>query len=76
MVSILFFGEPPGQVIGCDGKQILVKHGGTFVRVHSTRLTQPVNSALGANQTVHETGVSSGEPQLGKRVMEDTGLKC
>ena len=30
----------PGQVIGRDGKQVLVKHGGTFVRVHSTRLSK------------------------------------
>ena len=28
----------PGVVIGRDGKQVLVKHGGTFVRVHSCRL--------------------------------------
>ena len=30
----------PGQVIGFNGKQVLVKHGGTFVRVHTTRLTK------------------------------------
>ena len=24
----------PGTVIGCDGKQIIVKHGGTYARVH------------------------------------------
>lgn len=28
----------PGVVIGRDGKQVLVKHGGTFVRVHTCRL--------------------------------------
>ena len=28
----------PGIVIGRDGKQVLVKHGGTYVRVHTCRL--------------------------------------
>lgn len=28
----------PGTVIGRDGKQVLVRHGGTFVRVHTCRL--------------------------------------
>ena len=28
----------PGKVIGRDGKQVLVKHGGVYVRVHSFRL--------------------------------------
>ena len=28
----------PGNVIGRDGKQVLVRHGGTYVRVHSCRL--------------------------------------
>mgnify|MGYP001795813812 CR=1 FL=1 len=32
----------PGTVIGQDGKQILVKHGSTYVRVHSCRLTHAV----------------------------------
>ena len=30
----------PGTVIGRDGKQVLVKHGGTFVRVHTCRLAR------------------------------------
>ena len=28
----------PGKVIGRDGKQVLVKHGGIYVRVHICRL--------------------------------------
>ncbi|CAL4059344.1 unnamed protein product [Meganyctiphanes norvegica] len=30
----------PGIVIGRDGKQVLVKHSGTFVRVHTVRLAK------------------------------------
>ena len=30
----------PGVVIGRDGKQVLVKHGGTYIRVHTCRLTR------------------------------------
>ena len=30
----------PGQVIGYDGKSVLVKHGGTYVRAHTTRLAK------------------------------------
>ena len=29
----------PGTVIGWENKQVLVKHGGTYVRVHPARLT-------------------------------------
>ena len=28
----------PGKVIGKDGQQVIIKHGGLFVRVHPTRL--------------------------------------
>ena len=44
----------PGTVIGKDGKQIFVRHGGSYVRVHSTRLQrEPVNIASAkANHTV------------------------
>ena len=36
----------PGVVIGRDGKQVLVKHGGTYVRVHVCRLSKyPINSS-------------------------------
>ena len=34
----------PGTVIGQDGKQILVKHGSTYVRVHTCRITCAINS--------------------------------
>ena len=32
----------PGNVIGMDGKQVLVRHGGTYVRVHTCRLQHAV----------------------------------
>lgn len=34
----------PGIVIGMDGKQVLVRHGGTYVRVHTCRLQHAVPS--------------------------------
>ena len=33
-----------GTVIVQDGKQILVKHGSTYVRVHACRITHAINS--------------------------------
>ena len=36
----------PGVVIGRDGKQVLVKHGGIYVRVHSCRLSQAPKDSL------------------------------
>ena len=33
----------PGTVIGCEAKQVLVKHGGTYVRVHPCRLMHCAN---------------------------------
>lgn len=35
----------PGIVIGRDGKQILVRHGGVYVRVHECRLAHVLNQA-------------------------------
>ena len=42
----------PGVVIGRDGKQFIVRHGGTFVRVHVCRLTKSpaqVENRVGEN---------------------------
>jgi len=36
----------PGIVIGRDGKQVLVKHGGVYVRVHSCRLNRAPDTAF------------------------------
>ena len=41
----------PGIVIGRDGKQILVRHGGTYVRVHACRLNRSVTEL---DKTPHE----------------------
>ena len=50
----------PGVVIGRDGKQILVRHGSVYVRVHVCRLTHAPerNIAFGSNENIE--GVSSG----------------
>ena len=37
----------PGIVIGRDGKQVLVRHGGVYVRVHQCRLTRVPSSLQG-----------------------------
>ena len=34
----------PGKVIGHEGKQVLVKHGATYIWVHSCRLTHAISS--------------------------------
>ena len=48
----------PGNVIGRDGKQVLVRHGGTYVRVHSCRL-QRNPSISGTIQTSIDGGEQS-----------------
>ena len=67
----------PGQVIGRDGKQILVKHGGSFVRVHSVRLTkmpgERVSDFTQSQAEVSTSGSRSTGLQTGKEVVEDTG---
>lgn len=39
----------PGKVIGRDGQQIIIKHGGLFVRAHPTRLQVLRNTAQVSN---------------------------
>ena len=34
----------PGTIIGQDGKQILVKHGSVYVRVHACRITHAIDN--------------------------------
>ena len=34
----------PGEVIGHEGKQLLIKHGATYIQVHSRRLSHAVSS--------------------------------
>jgi hypothetical protein len=36
----------PGVVIGKDGRQVLLRHGGIYVRVHACRLQHNVNESL------------------------------
>ena len=54
----------PGIVIGRDGKQVLVRHGGTYVRVHNCRLTkfvEPIsnNNEENVDQAEQETEASA-----------------
>ena len=50
----------PGVVIGRDGKQFLVRHGGVYVRVHACRLT----SAPVATEEVQQQVPANESPQL------------
>ncbi|CAL4151221.1 unnamed protein product [Meganyctiphanes norvegica] len=58
----------PGMVIGRDGKQVLVKHSGTFVRVHTVRLakmprkgiSQSGSSTIGKTRELGSFDSSSG----------------
>ena len=66
----------PGVVIGRDGKQILVKHGGVYVRVHSYRLRKlPIE--LKPSKVTDDT-VQSAESQHERSVInwEDDGEDC
>ena len=40
----------PGVVIGKDGKQVLVRHGGIYVRVHMCRLSRTVGNKLSSTE--------------------------
>ena len=41
----------PGTVIGKDGKQVLVRHGGVYIRAHVCRLTKlPIHSQVNSPQ--------------------------
>ena len=40
-------------MIGRDGKQVLVRHGGTYVRVHICSLTQRDNNSDAINKRVY-----------------------
>ena len=75
----------PGVVIGRDGKQVLVKHGGVYVRVHSCRLSKAPETSVrnagpsavprGENQTGPESVPNSApvnRPPVRRRDSEDT----
>ena len=44
----------PGTVIGQEGQQVLVKHGGVYIRVHPCRLTLEKQTVVGFDDTVKE----------------------
>ena len=56
----------PGSVIGFEGKQVLVKHGGSYVRVHSYRLQMlnnvPSNRESRNTLAEEKSAVSAGQP--------------
>ena len=41
----------PGKVLGYDGQQVLIKHGGTYVRVHPCRVMLHRNNQCPQNVT-------------------------
>ena len=66
----------PGTVIGKEGKQFLVKHGGGYVRVHSCRLTSTGTAVkdddvmVNGDTAFHNTGVDSSRPGESSVVMD------
>ena len=53
----------PGTVIGRDGKQVLVKHGSIYVRVHECRLQHAkfeINSDKSCEGKVNDESASEG----------------
>lgn len=60
----------PGVVIGRDGKQVLIKHGGSIVRVHVCRLVSSQMSGENKNVQSHETSTETPVPR--QLLMEDS----
>ena len=50
----------PGKVIGWDGKQILVKHGGAVIRAHTFRLQSSQKAAVNENSPMNTVPTSTG----------------
>ena len=51
----------PATVLGQDGQQVLIKHGGVYVRVHPCRLN-PIKIANSANKETARQSTSTTEP--------------
>ena len=66
----------PGTVVGQDGKQIFVKYGSTYVRLHTCRITHAINSDQNQiHRTNHDYRKNSGNnesksSQLKSRAIE------
>ena len=54
----------PGTVIGRDGKQVLVKHGGGYVRAHVCRLTRAPQEKLIREQSPESSRPSLSNPEV------------
>ena len=65
----------PGRVIGEDGKQILVKHGFTYVRVQTRRITHPINSDQNEiHRTNHDYRKNSGSNETKSSQMKSRDI--
>jgi len=60
----------PGVVIGRDGKQFLVKHGGTYVRVHECRISRAAVPAIEENSESSSRSVSTPSDGVSTQVEE------
>jgi len=61
----------PARVIGRDGKQIVVRHGGAVVRVHACRLQQDVPSLRDEGRIADRLGVDSSSRQQSSENEDD-----
>ena len=69
----------PGTVIGWEHKQVLVKHGGTYVRVHPCRLTlypnqQTFSEKTDTNEDIEPPNQDSETTQLPAPVYDETDM--
>ena len=72
--------EGPGKVIGVDGTNILVKHGGYVVKVHRTRLrgvktapTAPI-PAISARIALRDTGIDAMQHESDQEELGETKI--
>lgn len=64
----------PGTVIGQDGAVVFVRHGGSWVRVHRSRLTRVPNLSRD-NVNSHPDAESMSEEMTTRSQEQDTGLQ-
>ena len=58
----------PGVVIGRDGKQFLVRHGGVYVRVHACRLT---SAPISGEQSTVRSAVNEPAPATSTNIRDE-----